>query len=106
MYDSLLFLIPFGLFYLVLVIIAARVGRRRGRTMQAILLTLFLGIPGLLIVLFMSPKDKPAKKTPLRNITPAPRPRRPVMLDCPGCGAPVREGAARCPYCGAHLGWE
>jgi len=106
MADTLTFLIPFGLFYLVMVIIAARVGRRRGRTLQAILLTLFLGFPGLLIVLFMSSKKKPTKSAPLRNVNPTPRPRRPIMLDCPGCGAPVREGASRCPYCAAHLGWE
>ena len=92
-------------FYGIGLVFAVRMGRRQGRIGLAVVLILILGpVMGLIVLVLIGRSEPVSRKRSVPK--PEPEPRRPVMLSCPGCGAPVEQGARRCPYCDGKLEWE
>jgi hypothetical protein len=102
---ALIFIIATLFFYTIGIVLAVRMGRRRGKVGLAVLLVLFLSpIPGLIVLALMNRHEPRAE--PQRTRAARPKPRKPLMLSCPACGAPLRENARKCDYCDAEFEWE
>lgn len=80
--------------WFVSVFVGSIIGKKKGKRMKAVLLTLCLGVIGLIIVIAMKPTEEIATKNKVSSGE---------MRKCPSCAELVQKEAKVCKHCGHDL---
>lgn len=85
-------------------VVGGLIGNSKGRVPEGVLLGLFLGIVGVVIIAVLSPSTQARRQRFQQALaaSPTPAPDR-SSRPCPWCAESIQPAATVCKYCGRHV---